>query len=265
MEQIEKRKIGIVGFGYVGKKQWEFWKWGKIYRVDAIDKGGSHSFINSSDLAVVCVPTPELKDGSCDISIVESVVKWIKAPVILLKSTVPPGTTDFLREKFKKRIVFSPEFVTETKFYNPHNPGNQDIQSPFYILGGESQDTKYVYDLLAPIVGPSKKIIQTSARNAEMAKYVLNAFIALKVTFSNEIKIICDALDLDYNEIRELWTLDPRVNREHTMVFEDKPGFGGKCLPKDVKALIKFSEARGYSPQLIEEVVKSNKRIRSLK
>lgn len=96
-----------------------------------------------------------------------------------------------------------------------------------------------------------------------MAKYMENSFYAMKITFAYEMACICKAAGLDYNEVRELWLLDPRINPMHTAVFaqNDNP-FGGKCLPKDITALASWAEeVLGYSPDLLWEVLESNKRI----
>lgn len=259
------KRIGIIGSeGYVGKAQLKLWNYSNIYNVFEYDLGiGQKNQINSCDLAVVCVPTPEIEDGSCDISIVEETIKWLDVPVILIKSTIPPGTTDFLREKYKKRIVHSPEFIGENKYWSPYGFDKNPLVSPFIILGGFSSDRNYVYDLLLPIFGPFKTYKFMDAKSSEMVKYMNNYFGAMKVTWANEMKRICDALGLNFREVREAWKLDPRVGKSHTAVFEDEPGFSGKCYLKDIKALVKFAEQAGYDAKLAKEILKSNNKFKS--
>jgi nucleotide sugar dehydrogenase len=216
--------------------------------------------INECDLAVIAVPTPIKEDKSCDTSIVEDVVSKLNTPVILIKSTIAPGTTDMLKEKYHKRICFSPEFAGESSYYTPpeyQSPTNMK-QHPYVVIGGDLTDRTYIIDLLTPILGPTKKYFQCSAKEAETIKYLENVFFATKVTFANEMKSICDALKIDYYTVREGWLLDPRINPMHTMVFANKRGFSGRCYPKDTNALIQASIKAGYEPNLLKQVLKSN-------
>ena len=113
-------------------------------------------------------------------------------------------------------------------------------------------------------MGPVKQYRQTDATTAEIVKYWENTFYALKVTFVNEMYEICKAFGVDFYEARDLWILDPRLNPMHTMVFEHNRGFGGKCFPKDVNALVQASKKAGYSPKLLETMLKVNEKFRKL-
>lgn len=262
-------KIGIIGFGYVGQAMHRFFK--DHYKVLVYDPHittnehpilmASKEEINQCELAIVCVPTPDSEDGA-DISIVEEVVSWCESPLILLKSTVPPGTTDYLQLEYSKRIVFSPEYCGESSYWTPYKFHTDIKETPFFIFGGSPEDTSEVIDYFLPVTGPVKTYRQTSARSAEMAKYMENSFYATKITFCYEIAEICKALDIDYNEARELWLLDPRINPMHTAVFKkNKNPFSGKCLPKDINALVKVAEKNWYYPNFLKEVIRSNERI----
>ena len=265
---MEKNSIGIVGNGRVGSAVIDLFK--KHYHIVAFDPlyigkqsnecvryAASLDELSTCIVTIVCVPTPSSEDSSCDTSLVESTVKSIPNDFIIIKSTVEPGTTDRLRRETEKRIVFSPEYVGESTYYNPYfNNSMADV--PFVILGGEKRDTNEIIDILLPILGPTKNYFQTSAINAEMIKYVENTYFATKVTYVNEIYEICNKIGADWNEVREGWLLDPRVERMHTAVFPQKRGFGGKCYPKDLSALIHTSQKTGYSPSLLEQVQKSN-------
>src|SRR4029077_1080164 len=90
-----------------------------------------------------------------------------------------------------------------------------------------------------------------------------NAFLATKVTFCNEFFDIAQRFGIDYNELRELWLLDPRIGKSHTFVFADKRGYAGKCLPKDMDAVIAAAEDAGYDAQFLKAVASSNDRMRS--
>lgn len=266
-------KIGIVGYGYVGKAIAELLK--EHYELKVYDplfnSSQSNEKIKFADkieglsdciLGIVCVPTPEGKDGECDLSLIEEAVSRLSTPVILIKSTIEPGTTEKLKRKTGKRIVFSPEHIGESKYWNPYF--NNDMKAtPFVILGGDKEDRQYVYDILLPILGPTKTYFQTTSANAEMIKYLGNCFFATKVTFVNEMYNICKAVGADWDEVREGWLLDPRVEKMHTAVFPKNRGFGGKCFPKDLSALISASRKAGYNAELLEEVRRTNNKFRA--
>jgi len=106
-------------------------------------------------------------------------------------------------------------------------------------------------------------IQQTDARTAELTKYMENAYLALKVAFCNEFCSIAEAYDIDYNELRELWLLDPRIGRSHTYVLPHARGFGGRCLPKDLNAIIEVARRKGVTPTLLEATRQANDDVRA--
>ncbi len=109
---------------------------------------------------------------------------------MLLKSTVPPGTTDLLTSVTGKQICFSPEYVGESSCHHPFWPaGVRDL--PFVILGGEPPVRRQFIDMLQPVLGPAKVYSQCTAREAEIIKYMENAYLATKVSFVNEFRRIC--------------------------------------------------------------------------
>jgi nucleotide sugar dehydrogenase len=255
-------KIGIVGMGYVGKAMIEFFK--TKYPIEAYDPGVGYinkEVINTCDLAVVCVPTPMGPNGECDTSIVEEVVSWIKAPLILIKSTVAPGTTDRLKAKYGKRICFSPEYIGESAYYTPEKymHPTEMIRHPFQVFGGDPEDTKALVDIFVRVMGPHVFFYQVDTKTAEIIKYWENIYFALKVTFANEMYECCKAFGVDFWKAREGWALDNRVEKMHSAVFVDNRGYGGKCYPKDISAFVKAAEAAGYVPALLKQVIASNK------
>ena len=251
--------VGIVGYGHVGKAMQQIFPTATIYDKFRPDLDGTQNTVNKCELAIVCVPTPEGEDGSCDLSQVEEVVGWLETPLILIKSSVVPGTTDYLKCKYNKRIVNSPEYYGESSFYLP-----EDIFSPlgwpFLIIGGDRNDTAEVMEFFLPVLGPNKTYRQVEAITAELTKYMDNSWLAAQVTFSNEFYEIAQTFGVDYLELRELWGLDPRVSRSHTLVFKHKRGFGGKCLPKDLNAIIKAASRQGYSPDYLKGIKEENAR-----
>jgi len=238
-------KIAIIGSkGYVGKKQKELFSDFEIVEYDSKEE---HSILrnkyrekaNKCDVAFVCVPTPENYDGSCDTSIVEDVVSWLKTPLIIIRSTVKPGTTDKLSSEFNnsnKEIVFQPEYVGET----PNHPMNDIKNRKFIILGGSLQGTTMAQNLYQKVYGADVKFEKTSAMNAEMVKYFFNTELAIRVVKNSIFHLACEKLGADYQQIRELVLLDDRINSSHSLVYPEKLGYGGKCFPKDIKAFSKL-------------------------
>jgi len=244
-------RIGIVGQGYVGSAVKEVFS--KHYETNTFDLNGDcncrdmEELIDTSDVIFVCVPTPMRKDGSCDTSIVESVVHELNGlaitrqdanRIIAIKSTIPPGTTNRLNQECEYiSVIFNPEFLTEANFIEDFR--NQSR----IIIGGERPSTtklRQVYSLAFP----DARIVKTGSITAEMVKYFTNTFLATKVSFANEMKMICDHLDIDYDKVVEYSTYDDRLGKSHWAVPgpDGKLGFGGSCFPKDINALIKVAE-----------------------
>lgn len=281
------KKVAVIGYGYVGKAVVNLFK--DHYQVlpvnptftgDMADfySGGILNFeqqkalANEAELAVICVPTPMSDTGECDTSIVESTLQWLAVELILIKSTVPPGTCKRIQQKYPhKRIVFSPEYIGEGKYevqywkssFGRNYPHPTDMKKhDFQIFGGNPSDTSEMVDFFKKILGPAVKYIQTDWNTAELVKYMENSWGATKVTFANEFFEIANVFGVDYNELRELLLLDGRVEPMHTLVFPDNRGFGGKCFPKDVNAIFQASKNAGYTPELIGEVLRTNKKFR---
>lgn len=260
------RRVAVVGNGYVGQAVRRFFalRYPTIARDPAYKDSATLEEVNACHLAVVCVPTPSRGDGSCDTSIVEQVIGELETPLILIHSTVAPGTTKRLKAITGKRIVFSPEYIGESSYYTPPehpHPANIE-QHSFFIFGGDPLDTSECVDWFAPIVGPMPTFYQVDATTAEIIKYWENAWGALKVTFANEMYEICEAFGVDYWRAREGWALDSRVEKMHSAVFRDSRGYGGKCFPKDIEALVEAARTAGYQAELLEQVMRSNARFR---
>jgi UDPglucose 6-dehydrogenase len=258
---MKKTTIGIIGYGYVGKAFDAFFK--THYEVKIYDPVYAYSAtkdeINKCDVGVICVPTPSNSDGSCNISIVEESVSWLETPIILIKSTVEIGTVKSLVNKYNKNIVFSPEFAGESKYWTPNGFTTDVKQTPFFIFGTENKELGYkLIELYMPITGPSKTYRVTDSISAEITKYVENTYFAMKVAFVNEIYDLCEKSGTNWNEVRDLWLLDPRTNKSHTSVFINERGFGGKCLPKDTKAMVGYGDKIGVDLSILKTVLRSN-------
>lgn len=247
----------IIGYGAVGRAMAELFPGSALY--DPALGFDDREAVNRCRFAFVCVPTPALDDGSCDISAVEESVAWLESEYVVIRSTVPPGTTDVLAEQFAKKVIFQPEYGPgET----PDHPF-QDVRAISWILlGGPQAWTTPVAALYKRVFNSNLQIQKVDARTAELAKYMENAFLAVKVAFCNEFYDLATRLDVDYDILRESWLLDPRIGRSHTWVSPDDRGFGGKCLPKDLTALLSFAETLGLKPELLAGTMRSNQAVR---
>jgi UDPglucose 6-dehydrogenase len=247
----------IVGYGAVGRGIHQLFP--SAHAFDPPLGLGSKEEVNQARFAFVAVPTPMSADGSADVSIVEDAVSWIQSDYIIIRSTVPVGTTDRLRRETGKALIFQPEYgPAET----PDHPFNDLRRVRWVILGGNRKDTIPVADLYKTTFNADIVIQQTDAKAAELTKYMENSFLAMKVTFCNEFYDIAEGYGVDYNEMRELWLLDPRIGRTHTFVLPHDRGFGGGCLPKDLSAIIDSARGVGVSPSLLEAVRDTNLSIR---
>lgn len=214
--------------------------------------------------AFVCVPTPEGDGGRCDTSAVDEVLAWLNTELIIIKSTVPPGFTDDRQAGVPGRLVFSPEFIGESKYHSTWPFDRDPAAAPWHIFGeAKPGGSRLAADLIAPICGPQAKYLLTDATTAEVVKLMENSFFATKITFVNEMAKVCQAFGVDFMEARELWLADPRIEPMHTMAFADAPGFGGKCLPKDLANLIHSSGQAGYRAAFLEAVQAANQRFRN--
>lgn len=252
-------KLGIVGYGVVGKAL------AKVFRYDSgnpdlviydkhlkgMNTAKSRAAIQKCDLVFIAVPTPSSSDGSCDLSAVEEVASWV-SPVMCVKSTVPPGTVDRLAAQTGKTICFSPEYVGETLWH----PLKGIESHGFIIVGGPRAACDLVVRAYQQFLGPLPRYFITSAKTAELCKYMENAFLATKVAFVNQFYDLAEGFGVDYNELRELWLADERVGRSHTIVTAER-GYRGRCLPKDMRAIIHAAQAAGGAP-LLEAVDRYN-------
>ena len=260
------KKIGVVGSGFVGTALTEGMK--AYYDVYTYDKFRDSTCDSIEELCAntkiifVCVPTPMNPDGSCSLDIVESVIKEVdkysKNHIAVIKSTVPPGTTARLNEVYKNlQVVFSPEFLTEANFV-------EDFKNPTRIIVGGPRPGSTIIKNIFRKVFPEVPIVKTGSNTAEMVKYFLNTFLATKVIFSNEIKQICERIDIDYDKVVEYSLYDERIGRTHLSAPgpDGLHGFGGSCFPKDLNALIFLAKQIGVEPDLLNAVWEKNLLIR---
>lgn len=251
-------KIGIVGIGHVGGIMQQLFPDACIY--DEPKGIGSKDEINECELAFVCVPTPQKADGKCDTSMVDYVIGWIESDTIVVRSTVPVGYTENMVKKTGKHIVFQPEYYGETVAHPFSNPQNRS----WITLGGRRNFYSPVIRAYEQVFTSEIQFKLVDSNTAELAKYMENSFLALKVTFCNEFYDLANAVGVDYSELRETWLMDPRIGRSHTFVYSDNRGFGGSCLPKDIAAIISQGDELGVNTDLLKAVVKRNEDVKKI-
>lgn len=261
-------RVGVVGLGYVGSAVAA--GFGGSPRFHDPAKPGSIPLVSlaaDSDVIFVCVPTPALASGGADRSMVDAVIEALDAAgseaVVVVKSTVPPGTTLGLSERHPRlRLVASPEFLRERLHLD-------DFARPARILLGWTPGADDVARsrLRALCEGrfPAAPLVEMSATEAELAKYASNALFGVKVAFANELAELAGSVGAEWETVRKALVLDPRIGNDHLAVPgpDGKPGFGGRCLPKDMAGLIEVARVAGHPVEVVEAAVASNARRRS--
>lgn len=248
-------KVAIIGVGMVGGALQRYFEQKRGIKPFLYDKGrnlGSPQEINRADIVFVCVPTPydspppRGEGRGFDLSCVDDAFSKIEGrKVVVLKSTILPGTTEKMQQKYPHhKVLFNPEFLTELT-------ADQDMCYPDRQIVGY---TKQSYNAAGDIMGllplsPFEKIMP--ATESELVKYFGNNWFSAKVIFANQVYDVCQKLELDYNRVMEAAAADKRIGRTHLDVWhKGYRGYGGKCLPKDIKAFIQFADAHGVDLKL---------------
>ena len=275
-------QIGIIGQGFVGNAIKEAFK--DKFKVLTYDKYISsksnatlEEIVDQCEIIFSCVPTPmNSQTGEASIHIVLDVIqdidtiasKFGKKPTVIIKSTVPIGTTSEIDNNTDNcNVVFSPEFLTEANAVNDFknqnriilgiNHNSYDKEVPQYISN--------VKDIFEEIFMGKAQIIITGAPIAEMVKYVTNTFLATKVSFANEIYKITEAIGINYNEVVEITKLDKRLGDSHWMVPgpDGDFGFGGSCFPKDLQALRFIANQFEVDTKILDATLSTNDEVRN--
>jgi UDPglucose 6-dehydrogenase len=236
--------------------------------------------VAGSDVVFIAVGTPSQEDGRADLSQVIEVAEGLSAnlkgyTVVVIKSTVPVGTVEMVRSILRRDlaegqdfdIVSNPEFLREGKglfdFFYPDR----------LVIGAESKKaTKFLLELYRPLIhgqvtfpgNPhgelqprSVPVVQTSLASAQMIKYSSNAFLATRISFINEIADLCERVGADVREVACGMGHDPRIGHQY---LEARLGFGGPCLEKDLRALVRIAEGNGHEASLLKAVLDRNER-----
>lgn len=203
------------------------------------------------DIAFICTDTPYNEQGLCDLSAVEAAIQETNADIYVIKSTILPKTTEKFVKKFGKKIIFSPEYYGGTQHCN-----NFDFN--FTILGGNKEWSRKVIQALQNVYDARHKFYMTDSTTAELVKYMENSFLATKVSFCVQFFELAEKLGVNYEELRELFVLDPRVNPSHTFVYRAHPYYSSHCLNKDVPAIAYSQDA-----ELLKAVIEFNNKRKS--
>jgi UDPglucose 6-dehydrogenase len=260
MQRKAHSAIGIMGAGVVGGSlRAHLEERGNNVAVYDPPKGfDSIDVLADADIVFVCVPTPYTPGVGFDNRYLTQAVASIPGSrIVVIKSTVLPGTTEMMQERFPQhRFMFNPEFLREaTAFEDFVRPDRQ-------IVGytAESRDAvERVMELLPR--APFERICRAS--EAEMAKYVANSFLAVKVSYANDVFDLCDRLRIDYASVRDMAAADERIGASHMDVFDGGyRGYGGKCLPKDSKSLLDLARSVGIDMQVLRAADRVNASLR---
>lgn len=260
-------QIGIIGYGIVGQAVEYGFRGEDIHIYDKFkDYLSLPEVCAKSEFIFVSVPTPIMENESgIDLSIVEEVVGEIAKEVegtdkiVILKSTIVPGTTAALQKKYPKvNFCFNPEFLTEANFLEDF------VKSDRCVVGSSNDLTSRRVISLYKKHFPHMPMFQTDPTTAEMVKYMANCYLASKVIFANEMFDICEKLGIKYEEVKKLVVADHRIFDSHLDITTAR-GFGGKCFPKDLLALRAMAKEKGVDTSILDAVWKKNTSIRKVR
>ncbi len=244
---------GVIGYGPVGRATAEVMRrlGHKVVvndtesaRLEEAYSQGHHYLEKDLKVDILFVCVPETK-------VLDTLLSVPHGAITVIRSTVPPGTTDGLSERFGHPLVHMPEFLREATAL-------RDVLNPRFILIGShnQEDSRYLARVFAPLLVP---IIMVAPSTSEMVKLVLNAYLHTLVSFWNEVHLLSNSAGLNSYVIGKLCRQDPRVS-SYGATVHGQP-VGGRCLPKDLVQLIAFAEGKGYVPELLGAVQKMNDRI----
>lgn len=251
-------KVGIIGVGFVGGavKNWFDQQKTKVFAYDKFKNIGSKEQVNEADVIFVCVPTPFGKKGFDDSAVKEALGYIADGKVVVIKSTILPGSTEAYQQLFPKlKIMFNPEFLVA-------KTANADFLKPDRQILGFTTQSKGSVDMVMQLLpdAPFKKVV--TATEAEMIKYFGNTFLSTRVIFANQMYDLCEKIGASYDVVKECAGADARIGTSHFDIFHDGGrGYAGACLPKDTRALIQLGKKKKSRVTLLETVEKINNKL----
>ena len=213
--------------------------------------------IDESEIIFLCLPTPQQEDGSADLrhilTVSEEIAKLAASPKILVsKSTVPVGTSEKIDQLVKKHSKQQLDVVSNPEFLKEGSAVDDTLKPDRVVIGSRNTHAISVLtELYTPFLRTGAPILVMDERSAEMVKYAANAFLATKISFINEIANLCEAVGADVDQVRKGIGADPRIG---TSFLFPGVGYGGSCLPKDVKALVNTAGESGYDFKVLKAV-----------
>ena len=219
--------------------------------------------IMDSEIVFIAVGTPQNKDGSANLDAIKSVAEVIGVSlnsykVICTKSTVPIGTGSLIKEIIKNKnennVIF--DYVSNPEFLREGSAVKDFLWPDRVVIGSDNQKSyKIMKEVYNPLYINNKPIINTSVVTAEMIKYASNAFLALKISYINEVANLCEALGADIQQVAQVMGQDGRISPKF---LHPGPGYGGSCFPKDTAALASLSKKAGLEMRTIEAAIRTN-------
>lgn len=251
--------IGIIGLGVVGKAcRAGFERCGYSVSVHDTAMHTDISNVLNTEICYICVPTPSNSDGSCNTNIVQDVVEQLLNAnyngVIAIKSTVTPGTTQSLIDRYSDRIVFVPEFLKERS-------AEYDFIFDHKLLLVGTENVNHYYTVVRSHGDLPKSQMRVCPSEAEMMKYYHNTFNATRVVFANVFYEMCQSLNIDYDKVKEAFLTNNNMPDEYLDVKPELRGYGGACLPKDVLASQQFCETHGLPFEFFKMLNDENDRL----
>jgi UDPglucose 6-dehydrogenase len=255
-------KLGIIGLGFVGSSVKNAYDIANIETVCSDPVKGfnaTYDDLVATDAIFICVPSPQAENGSCDTSILETVLEQYKdyTGIFISKVTASPLKYSQLQKQYPN-LVHAPEFLVAATAKEDY------LNGQFAIVGGDLNCCTKALDAIKLGQPKISSYKFCSIQEAALAKYTINSFLATKVIFMNQMKLLADKLDADYDVVASCVQLDSRIGNSHMSVPgpDGKYGFGGACFPKDTSAIAYLSKDLGVDFTLIEEVIRTNKTIR---
>jgi UDPglucose 6-dehydrogenase len=262
---MKEIQAGIIGFGFVGKAVYSsYFNFNHKYIIDPVEDiaEGNYETIMETDAVYVCVPSPSNDDGSCDVSILKEVLSKLKEinykGVVISKVTAPPDVYRELQEEHDN-LVYVPEFLTAANSIRDY------LSSSFHVIGGKNRAYVMLARAVLEEVFLDASYFYATIEEASMMKYTINCFLATKVSWMNELKNLCDVMNVDYGVVSKLVSMDKRIGNTHLQVPgpDGQLGFGGACFPKDTAALLSFAKDSGVDLTVMRSAVELNKKIRN--